>query len=161
MRTPAHGPLIRLQPRRFPQIRLLASTAIFAASTVSMHAQTQVTNWGGQFSSDWFFGDNWINGAPRRTFDVNINTATPNSTEIGRSGAEANNLAVGQNGTGMLTIKTGGTLLDRNRGDRQSTGRGGHGVGDRPRLQLDEYQRRGGRRPGHGHSYSSRRGHSE
>ena len=44
--------------------------------------------------------------------DANINTVTPNSTVIGSPGALAQNLSVGQNGTGMLTIQTGGTLAD-------------------------------------------------
>ena len=46
------------------------------------------------------------------TFDVNINTVTPNPTVISSLSAEANNLAVGQNGTGMLTIQNGGTLTN-------------------------------------------------
>jgi hypothetical protein len=62
----------------------------------------------GRFSSDWFLGPNWDAGIPRRTFDVNINTVTPNPTVISSLSAEANNLAVGQNGTGMLTIQNGG-----------------------------------------------------
>ncbi len=94
---------------KFVSARLLATIALFAASTVSTHAQT---NWTGQFSSDWFFGDNWNGGIPRRTTDVNINTVTPNATVVASPGAEANNLAVGRNGTGMLTVQTGGTLIN-------------------------------------------------
>ena len=37
---------------------------------------------------------------------------TPNSTVIADPGAEARNLSVGANGTGMLTIQTGGTLTN-------------------------------------------------
>ena len=89
---------------------LLATIALFAASTVSTHAQT--TDWTGRFSSDWFLGGNWDAGIPRQTDDVNINTVTPNPTVIVSPGAEANNLTVGANGTGMLTIQNGGTLIN-------------------------------------------------
>ena len=44
--------------------------------------------------------------------DANINTVTPNSTEIRGGGAMALNLTVGANGTGMLVIQNGGTLTD-------------------------------------------------
>ena len=96
---------------KFVSSKLLAAIALLAASTVPSHAQT--TNWGGQFSSNWFFGPNWINGIPQRTFDVNINTVTQNATVVASPGAEANNLSVGANGTGMLTIQNGGTLVDQ------------------------------------------------
>ena len=96
---------------KFVSSKLLAAIALLAASTVPSHAQT--TNWGGQFSSNWFFGPNWINGIPQRTFDVNINTVTQNATVVASPSAEANNLSVGANGTGMLTIQNGGTLVDQ------------------------------------------------
>ena len=38
---------------------------------------------------------------------------TPNATVISDPGALANNLTVGANGTGMLTIQAGGTLVDQ------------------------------------------------
>ena len=44
--------------------------------------------------------------------NTNINTVTPNSTEIRGTGATALNLSVGANGTGMLVIQNGGTLTD-------------------------------------------------
>ena len=94
---------------KFVSSRLLATIALFAASTVSTHAQT---NWTGQFSSNWFLSGNWDAGFPRQTTDGNINTVTPNSTVIASPGALARNLSVGPNGTGMLTIQTGGTLAD-------------------------------------------------
>ena len=144
---------------KFVSSRLLATIALVAASTVSTHAQT--SNWTGEFSSDWFLGGNWNGGIPRQTIDANINTVTPNATVVASPGASAQNLAVGQNGTGMLTIQTGGTLTDSLRGGRQSTGRAGHGDGDRPGLQLDEYRNRRGRRPGHGHAYNSKRRHGD
>ena len=92
---------------------LLRATAVAAAllsATSSTHAQT--TNWTGQFSSNWFLSGNWDAGFPRQTTDGNINTVTPNSTAVSDPGALARNLSVGPNGTGMLTIQTGGTLAD-------------------------------------------------
>ena len=50
--------------------------------------------------------------SPRQTDDANINTVTPNSTVIASPGAEARNLDVGVNGTGLLAIQNGGTLID-------------------------------------------------
>ena len=49
---------------------------------------------------------------PRRRGDANINTVTPNPTVVASPGAIAQNLSVGANGTGTLTIQTGGTLND-------------------------------------------------
>ena len=91
---------------------LLVTIALFAASTVPTHAQT---DWTGQFSSNWFLGGNWDNlTVPRQTDNVNINTVAPNATVIsGGPGAIARNLIVGANGTGMLTIQAGGTLVDQ------------------------------------------------
>src|ERR1700736_2133767 len=68
--------------------RLLAAIALFIASTVSTHAQT---NWTGQFSSNWFLSGNWDAGFPRQTTDANINTVTPNSTVVASPGALARN----------------------------------------------------------------------
>jgi T5SS/PEP-CTERM-associated repeat protein/autotransporter-associated beta strand protein len=88
---------------------LLTTTATMAllAATSSTHAQS---DWTGLFSSNWFLSGNWVGGFPRQTDDANINTVTPNSTELRDPGALARNLAVGPNGTGTLTIQTGGTL---------------------------------------------------
>jgi hypothetical protein len=85
---------------------LLAIIALFTASTVSTHAQT---DWTGRFSSNWFLSGNWDAGIPMQTTDGNINTVTPNSTVVASPGAAARNLDIGSNGTGMLTIQTGGT----------------------------------------------------
>jgi outer membrane autotransporter protein len=94
---------------KFVSSRMLAALALFAASAVSAHAQS---NWTGQFSSNWFLAGNWIGGFPKQTTDGNINTVTPNATVISDPGAQARNLSVGSNGTGMLTIQSGGTLAD-------------------------------------------------
>ena len=87
----------------------LVAIALFAASTVSAYAQT---NWTGAFSNGWFNGLNWTAGVPSTFSSVNIDTVTPNSTEIRGTGAIAQNLVVGQNGTGLLTIRIGGTLTN-------------------------------------------------
>ena len=89
---------------------LLAAIALVAASTVSTNAQT---NWTGQVSTNWFLNPNWDTFlSPRQTDDANINTVAPNSTVIASPGAEARNLDVGVNGTGLLAIQNGGTLID-------------------------------------------------
>ena len=95
---------------RFVSWSLLAALALFAASTVSTHAQTR--NWTGQFTSNWFLSGNWDSTFPRQTDDANINTVTPRSTVLSDPGAKARNLDVGVSGAGMLTIETGGTLAD-------------------------------------------------
>jgi outer membrane autotransporter protein len=94
---------------KFVSFRLLAAIALFTVSTVSTHAQT---NWTGAFSNGWFNPLNWNAGVPNALTSANIDTVTPNSTEIRGAGATALNLAVGQNGTGMLVIQNGGTLTD-------------------------------------------------
>ena len=138
---------------------LLAAIALFAASTVSVHAQT---DWTGAVSSNWFLNPNWDTFLfPRQTDDANINTVTPNSTVISSPGALAKNLAVGPNGTGILTIQTGGTLansfgtvgdLPGGVGTVTVTGSG---------LQLVDRRKCRGRRPGHGDPYDPRRRHGE
>jgi T5SS/PEP-CTERM-associated repeat protein len=95
---------------KFVSSRLLVTTALVAASTVSTHAQTR--NWTGQSTSNWFLSGNWDSTFPRQTDDGNINTVTPNATVISDPGAQARNLSVGPSGTGMLTIQAGGTLAD-------------------------------------------------
>jgi outer membrane autotransporter protein len=88
---------------------LLAAIALFTASTVSTYAQT---NWTGAVSSDWFPAGNWNAGVPTAATSANIDTVTPNSTAVTSAGATALNLAVGQNGIGMLVVQSGGTLTD-------------------------------------------------
>ena len=75
-----------------------------------------VHTWTGTVSSDWFNVGNWTAGVPTNVpppgTSVNIDTMTPNSTAITSAGATAFNVNVGQVGTGMLTIRNGGTLTD-------------------------------------------------
>jgi T5SS/PEP-CTERM-associated repeat protein len=106
---PRRSATSRTRGCKFVSSRLLATIALFTASTVSTHAQT---NWTGLFSSNWFLNGNWDAGFPRQTTDARIDTVTPNSTVISDPGALARNLGVGQSGTGMLTIQAGGTLAD-------------------------------------------------
>ncbi len=88
---------------------LLAAIALVAASAVPTHAQT---NWTGANSNGWFNPLNWNAGVPNALTSANIDTVTPNSTEVRGAGASALNLSVGQSGTGMLVITNGGTLSD-------------------------------------------------
>src|SRR3954463_15235230 len=94
---------------RFVSSILLTAIALLTASTVSAYAQT---DWTGTFSNGWFNPLNWSAGVPNAATSANIDTVTPNSTEVRGAGAAALNLAVGQNGTGMLVIRNGGTLTD-------------------------------------------------
>ena len=109
MRALARRLPVQLWTQRFSQFRLLAVIALLTVSTVSAHAQT---NWTGMSSSDWFAPDNWNAGVPTAATSANIDTLTPNATVVGIPGATVLNLAVGQNGTGMITIQSGGTLTD-------------------------------------------------
>jgi T5SS/PEP-CTERM-associated repeat protein len=89
---------------------LLTTTATMAllAATSSTHAQT---NWTGAVSSDWFTALNWNAGVPTAGTSANIDTVSPNPTVVASPGGAANNLAVGQNGTGSLAIQSGGTVI--------------------------------------------------
>ena len=81
--------------------------AALLAATSSTHAQT---NWIGATSSDWFTARNWSAGVPTAGTNAIINTVSPNPTVVASPGVEALNLTVGQNGTGELTIQSGGTV---------------------------------------------------
>ena len=162
-------PLSSIGPRRgatsraragckFVLSTLLATIALFTASTVSTHAQT---NWTGAVSNGWFNAGNWNAGVPTAATSANIDTVTPNSTEVRGAGATALNLTVGQNGIGMLAIPNGGTLTDF-----------GGFVGNLPGSQgtvtvsgagstWTNTGNRRGRRPGHGHAYHPRGRHGE
>ena len=95
---------------KFVLSTLLATIALFAASTVPTYAQSE---WTGLVTSNWFLSGNWIGGIPTQTRDADINTVSPNATVIASPGAIAENLTVGANQTGMLTIQAGGTLVDQ------------------------------------------------
>ena len=101
----ARGPLVRLRTQRFPQIRLLAAIALFAASSVSAHAQT---NWTGASPPIGLSRLNWFAGVPSVRPMQTYNTMSPNSTVVASPGGTALNLVVGPNGTGMLVSRTAG-----------------------------------------------------
>ena len=90
---------------------LLTTTATMAllAATSSTRAQT---NWTGALSDNWFTAGNWNAGVPTAGTSANIDTVSPNPTVVATPGGTALNLAVGQNGTGRLTIQSGGTVTD-------------------------------------------------
>jgi outer membrane autotransporter protein len=90
---------------------LLAAIGLFAASTVSTHAQT---SWTGTQSTDWFTAGNWTAGVPSVGVSASIDTVLPRPTVISTPGAIAQDLLVGETGTGMLTIQTGGRLTNVN-----------------------------------------------
>ena len=94
---------------KFVSSGVLAAIALFTASTASTYAQT---NWSGAVSSDWFTAGNWDAGVPTAATSANIDTVTPNPAAVTSAGATALNLAVGQNGTGVLVVQNGGTLSD-------------------------------------------------
>src|SRR6478609_11293559 len=98
--SPAHAPCKHL-------FSGLLATVLLVASPVSTHAQT---NWTAAFSNGWFNPLNWSAGVPNAATSANIDTVTPNSTEIRGAGATALNLSVGQNGTGILIIRNGGNI---------------------------------------------------
>src|SRR4029077_11484278 len=133
---------------KFVLSTLLATIALFTASTVSTHAQT---NWTGAVSNGWFNAGNWNAGVPTAATSANIDTVTPHSTEVRGAGATALNLIVGQNGIGTLAIPNGGTLTDFGGFCWQFTGLARHGERIRRGLQVDEHRHHRGRRPGRGH----------
>jgi outer membrane autotransporter protein len=73
------------------------------------HGQSE---WTGLVSPNWSLAGNWIGGVPTQTRDADINTVTPNAAVLSDPGRLARNLSVGANGTGMLTIQTGGILTN-------------------------------------------------
>jgi T5SS/PEP-CTERM-associated repeat protein/autotransporter-associated beta strand protein len=82
--------------------------AALLAATSPTRAQT---NWIGT-TTDWFTAGNWSAGVPTAVTSAIINTVSPNPTVVATPGGTALNLAVGQNGTGRLTIQSGGTVTD-------------------------------------------------
>ena len=71
--------------------------------------------WDGSTSTDWFTGSNWTsNTAPNSSQDVFINTTTPNPATVTdkttNGTADANDLVVGDEGQGFLTVSNSGAL---------------------------------------------------
>src|SRR5262249_24098843 len=92
--------------------RVLAFAVLFAIGAVVTPARAQ-TNWTGINSIGWFDPGNWDAGVPTPAITANIDTITPNATVIAAP-ADAQNLFVGNSGTGMLPIQTGGLTLASN-----------------------------------------------
>jgi T5SS/PEP-CTERM-associated repeat protein len=75
-------------------------------------------DWTGAASTDWFTGSNCVNGvSPTANNTAILRTNSPHTTIVGRPGAMANQLTVGespslpsQSGVGSLTIQSGGVL---------------------------------------------------
>ena len=94
--------------RKFILSTLLATIALFAATAVSTHAQT---NWTGSVSSDWFTAGNWSAGVPFTAVtnaSASIDTVTPNSTAVTSVGARALNLTSVKTGWECSRSKTVG-----------------------------------------------------
>src|SRR5215469_117615 len=89
---------------------LLATTAVAAALLAATSARAQTTGWTGAISSDWFTLGNWTAGVPTGATNAFIDTVAPNATVVGTAGATTSQLNVGDAGTGMLTIQSGGTV---------------------------------------------------
>ena len=88
----------------------LASTALVGLILPNV---AQAQNWTGAVSKDWFNGGNWDGlVVPTVHDDTQIDTALPNPTEIDGAAAVSNDIAIGNNAIGVLTIKNGGTLAD-------------------------------------------------
>ena len=143
---------------KFLSSGLLATIAFFATSTVSTHAQT---NWTGAFSNGWFNPLNWDAGVPGVATDANINTVTPNSTEIRGAGATALNLSLGANGHRNARYPKRRHVDGYRRVYWQFAGRAGHSDRLWRRLQVDERRNPRGRRPRRGHAYHPKRRCSE
>src|SRR5262249_22050609 len=91
---------------------LLATTVVAAALLAATSSTRAQTFWTGAISSDWFTPGNWTAGVPIGPVGTSafIDTVTPNAAVVGTAGATAQVVFVGQNGTGALTIQSGGTV---------------------------------------------------
>ncbi|MGA7454669.1 MAG: autotransporter domain-containing protein [Rhodoplanes sp.] len=92
---------------------MLLGTTSMAALGLALLATTpsRAIDWTGFTSSDWFTPTNWNpNGVPTLADSVFLNIVAPNPTVLSGAPASINQLAVGQTGTGQLTIANGGVL---------------------------------------------------
>ena len=137
----------------------LVIVALLAASAVSAHAQS---NWTGEVSSNWFLI--WQLGprvVPRRRNEANINRYAK-SDGNGIPGAIAeHHLRRSRRQFGHAYRPKRRDVDQCLRGDWQCARFAGYGHGDRRGLQLDEYRKPRGRRPGHGHAYHPKRRYGE
>jgi T5SS/PEP-CTERM-associated repeat protein len=91
---------------------VLVGTTSMAALGLALATTTPslATDWTGNNSTDWFDGGNWSGGVPTIGDNAFIDRITPHATVVEAAGAQALNLIVGVNGTGSLTIQSGGTV---------------------------------------------------
>jgi outer membrane autotransporter protein len=92
----------------------LAALALAPVLTLALPERAAAQTWVGGTSSDWTDGSNWAGGTAPAGTPVNINTASPNPTVLGVSGAETvsiNRFAMGSAaGTSSLTVQNGSSL---------------------------------------------------
>lgn len=90
---------------------LLTSTSI-AALGLALVATTpsHASQWNGSVSTDWFVPANWNGGVPTNADQAIMDQVAPNPTVVGAPGAQAQEVFVGNNSIGVLTILNGGTL---------------------------------------------------
>lgn len=99
----------------FPGARLATTPALaFAAVLTAITpepAGAQETNWTGAISSDWVNNDNWTGNTPIDN-TANINTMSPNPTELDGADVTSGALHIGQGAgsSGVLAIVNGGSL---------------------------------------------------
>lgn len=90
------------------QAALLLAGASLAALPTIVSAQAV---WNGSSSTDWSTDANWTpTGAPTSATDVKIDTTATNPTVLTSTG-HANNVTVGENGQGSLTVQANGNLI--------------------------------------------------
>jgi T5SS/PEP-CTERM-associated repeat protein len=87
---------------------LLASTALLASAGLA-HAQ----NWTGTVSTSWFTAGNWNGGVPATNSSPTIDSTNPGGAGavVNAATNALNQLNVGVNAQGLLTITTGGSIL--------------------------------------------------
>ncbi len=84
------------------------SVAALAALSAAVPAQADPLDWTGATDNDWFIGSNWNTGnVPTVADDVTIDDG---AAMITQPGAQADNVTVGDSGSGNLIVMTGGTL---------------------------------------------------
>jgi T5SS/PEP-CTERM-associated repeat protein len=90
---------------------LLTTTAVMALLSASIGSTRAQTNWTGAQSTDWFTAGNWTAGVPTGVTNAIIDTVSkPTVVGTHTPGGTAQNLTVGQSGSGNLTIQDGGTV---------------------------------------------------
>ncbi len=100
-------------PRRGSDFaRALLTSTSMAALGLALVATTpsHASQWNGSVSTDWFVPANWNGGVPTNADQAIMDQVAPNPTVVGAPGAQAQEVFVGNNSIGVLTILNGGTL---------------------------------------------------